>query len=107
MTAHDGTPEHTRWLAYTTLVCAQAARAYANCSLHTPVHRLEPNGLLLVACVLTILVQAAIPLVAPLQEAFHATPLDGADWVLVALIALAPALVAETVRTFGRRDWVA
>ena len=107
MTAHDGTPEYTRWLAYTTLVCAQAARAYANRSLHTPVHRLAPNGFLLVACVLTVLVQAPIPLVAPLREAFHATPLDGADWVLVALIALAPALVAETVRTFGRREWVA
>jgi Ca2+-transporting ATPase len=107
MTRPDATPDHARWLAYTTLVCAQAVRAYANRSLRTPVHRLAPNGLLLAACILTVVIQAAIPLVPPLQSAFRATTLDPLDWALVALIALAPAVLAEIVRARHGRTWVA
>ena len=107
MTSRDGSAEHARWVAYTTLVTAQAVRAYANRSLRTPVHRLAPNPILLVACVLTVLVQAAIPLVPPLQEAFRATPLLPAEWGLVAVLACGPAILAEAIRTFARRPWVA
>ena len=39
-------PDHARWLAFTTLVCAQAVRAYANRSLREPLYRLSPNPLL-------------------------------------------------------------
>jgi Ca2+-transporting ATPase len=107
MTAHDGSADHTRWLAYTTLVCAQAVRAYANRSLRQPLRRLSWNPLLLAACVLTIVVQALIPVIPPLREAFAATPLDVIDWLLVAGVAVAPAALAEAMRARGRRTWVA
>ena len=42
-----------------------------------------------------------------LQYAFQATPLDAVDWLLVAVIALAPALVAEVYRAVRHRPWVA
>jgi Ca2+-transporting ATPase len=103
----SGDLEHARWLAYTTLVVAQAVRAYANRSLSTPVSRLRPNGFLLVACLVTVVVQIAIPLVPPLAEAFRASPLQPMEWGLVVAIALAPALLAELVRRFGRGPWVA
>mgnify|MGYP003693576231 CR=1 FL=1 len=53
------------------------------------------------------LIQAAIPYVPVLAEAFRATPLDPSDWAIVAVIALIPALLAETVRTVTGRTWVA
>ena len=70
-------------------------------------HRLSPNPLLFGACVLTVLVQAAIPLVPPLADAFRATPLDPSEWVLVAIIALLPAILAETVRALRGVTWIA
>ena len=107
MVAMPGPADHTRWLAYTTLVCAQAVRAYANRSLREPVHRLAPNGSLLVACLATIAIQAAIPVVEPLREAFRAVPLDSTDWLIVAAIALGPAIVAQVMRAWRGRVWVA
>jgi Ca2+-transporting ATPase len=107
MVTMSGPAEHTRWLAYTALVCSQAVRAYANRSLREPVHRLAMNGFLLAACVATITVQAAIPLVPALREAFSATPLDAVDWSLVAIIALAPAVLAQLMRAWRHQTWVA
>jgi Ca2+-transporting ATPase len=106
MITHPGTPEHNRWLAYTVLVCAQAVRAYANRSLRVPTHRLAPNWFLLAAGLLVIAIQALIPYVGILAEAFRATPLDASEWMVVAVIALAPALLAESVRTVTGRTWV-
>ena len=54
-----------------------------------------------------IAIQVLIPAVPPLAEAFRATSLDPGDWGLVVLIALAPALVAETIRTRRGAEWVA
>jgi Ca2+-transporting ATPase len=105
--AHDGTPDHARWLAYTALVCAQAVRAYSNRSLREPLHRLGRNSVLLGACILTIAIQAAIPSLPPISDAFRATPLDAVDWLLVAAVALTPAVVAQAVRTLRRTVWVA
>ncbi len=107
MVTHPGDPDHTRWLAYTVLVCAQAIRAYANRSVREPIHRLPPNWFLLAAGIAVVAIQAAIPYVPVLAEAFRATPLDASDWALVALIALAPALLAELLRTIGPRTWIA
>jgi Ca2+-transporting ATPase len=107
MTTHDGDTDHTRWLAYTALVCAQAVRAYANRSLHQPLRRLSWNPLLLGACVIAVAVQVLIPAVPALRDAFVATPLDALDWLLVAFIAVAPAALAEAVRARGGRIWVA
>ena len=107
MATHPGTAEHARWLAYTSLVCAQAVRANANRSVREPIHRLPPNLLLLAMAVGVIVIQAAIPFVPFLAEAFHATPLDASDWAIVVVIALVPALIAETVRTVTGRTWVA
>ncbi len=108
MANHGGGFEHARWLAYTALVVSQAVRAYANRSIRGPVHRLQPNGFLAIACLAVIVVQATIPFVPALATAFHATPLDALDWALVAVIAVAPALLAEFVRTVrpGSR-WIA
>jgi len=107
MLASPGSPDHARWLAFTALVCGQVLRAYANRSLATPIHRLPPNGLLLAAVVFVIAIQAAIPFVPPLAEAFHAVPLSAGDWLAVAVIALAPPLLAEAWRTFRGTRWVA
>jgi Ca2+-transporting ATPase len=107
MASMSGPAEHGRWLAYTTLVCAQAVRAYANRSLRVPVYRLGTNGLLLGACLATIAVQATIPFVPALREAFSAVPLGPLDWLIVATIALAPAILAQLIRARGQRMWVA
>jgi Ca2+-transporting ATPase len=107
MVALAGPADHTRWLAYTTLVCAQAVRAYANRSLQEPIHRLAANWLLLSACIATIAVQALIPVVPALQDAFDATVLDAKDWGIVAVIALAPAVLAQAMRAWAHRTWVA
>ena len=107
MATHPGTAEHARWLAYTSLVCAQAVRANANRSVREPIHRLPPNWFLLAMALGVIAIQAAIPYVPVLAEAFHATPLDLSDWAVVAVIALIPAVLAEAVRTVTGRTWVA
>ena len=107
MAAQPGSAEHARWLAYSALVCAQVVRAYANRSIREPIHRLGPNRFLLAAGVLAVAIQVAIPEVPVLAEAFRATTLDAADWLVVAAIALAPALLAEAIRTIGRRTWIA
>jgi P-type Ca2+ transporter type 2C len=107
MATHDGTPEHARWLAYTTLVSAQVVRAYANRSLTIPLHRLGRNTFLLAAGLFVLAIQVAIPLIPPLAEAFQATPLTPDDWAIVAVVALAPAVLAEVIRTRHRGQWVA
>jgi Ca2+-transporting ATPase len=104
---HPGTPEHVRWVAYTTLVMAQVVRAYANRSLTRPVVTLRPNVLLASACLLVVVVQVAIPYIPPFAEAFRATPLEPSDWTIIALIALAPAVLAEAIRAVTGREWVA
>jgi Ca2+-transporting ATPase len=107
MATHPGPPDHARWLAYTTLVAAQVVRAYANRSLTVPLHRLGRNSFLLLAGLLVLAIQVAIPHIPPLATAFRATPLEPDDWLIVAVVALAPALVAEVVRTVRGRLWIA
>jgi Ca2+-transporting ATPase len=107
MATHPGTPDHARWLAYTTLVCAQVVRAYANRSLTIPLHRLSKNTFLLLAGLMVVAIQVAIPYLPPLAEAFRATPLEPDDWAIVAAVALAPALLAEVIRTVRGRPWIA
>ncbi len=109
MLTHGGSFEHAAWLAYTTLVVGQVVRAYANRSIREPIHRLGRNGFLLGACVVAIVIQALIPYVPVLADAFQATPLDLDDWLLVAIIAAVPAAVAEIIRARGRGQavWVA
>ncbi len=101
--------DHAAWLAYTTLVVSQCVRAYWNRSVHEPIHRLGRNGFLVGACAFALVIQVLIPYVPALAEAFRATPLDGADWLLVAIVAFIPAIAAELVRTRsgGRATWVA
>ncbi|HEX6140792.1 MAG TPA: HAD-IC family P-type ATPase [Candidatus Limnocylindria bacterium] len=101
-----GEAEHARWLAYTVLAIGQVVRAYANRALSVSVTSLRPNGFLALAVVVVVLIQASIPYVPALAEAFHATPLAAWEWGVVALIALAPAVVADIIRRTGR-TWVA
>jgi magnesium-transporting ATPase (P-type) len=107
MLNHDGSADHARWLAYTALVASQVVRAYANRSLREPLHRLGTNGFLLAACIVALAIQVVIPAVPALADAFRATPLELDDWATVAVIALAPALLAEAIRTLRRAVWVA
>ena len=104
---HSPDFQHARWLAYTALVIGQVVRANANRSLAYPVLLRRPNVLLLAGGVICVVVQIVIPFVPPLQDAFQATPLDAVDWLLVAVVALAPALVAEAYRAIWHRPWVA
>jgi Ca2+-transporting ATPase len=99
--------EHARWLAFSSLVCGQAVRAYANRSLRAPVHRLGPNRFLLGIGILVVAIQFAIPYISPLAEAFRASPLSLAEWALVAMLAFAPAVAAEAMRVARGRIWVA
>jgi Ca2+-transporting ATPase len=102
-----GGPEHAQWLAYTVLVIAQIVRAYANRSLHTPVYRLPRNTFLLGCVVLVALLQFAIPYIPGVSDAFRAVPLVGGDWLIVAAVAIAPSIVAETWRTVRGTRFVA
>jgi P-type Ca2+ transporter type 2C len=99
--------EHARWLAYTALVIGQVVRANANRSLAYPVLLRRPNGLLLAGGILCVVIQVAIPFVPGVSSAFAATPLDAFDWLLVAIVALVPAALAEVIRAVFRRPWVA
>jgi Ca2+-transporting ATPase len=107
MLNHDGSEDHVRWLSYTALVVAQVVRAYANRSLTRPTLTLRPNGFLALAAIVVIAIQVAIPFIPPMAEAFRATPLDLSDWLIVAIIALVPAAVAELIRATTGREWVA
>jgi Ca2+-transporting ATPase len=98
---------HGQWLAYTTLVCAQLVRAYANRSLTTPLAQLGWNWFLLGACLLALGIQVSLAALPTVADAFRAVPLTGSEWLLVAAVALAPAVVAEIVRMRGRGPWVA
>ena len=82
-------------------------RAYANRSLTVPLHRLGRNTFLLLTALLVLAIQVAIPYVPPLAEAFRATPLEPDDWAHRAVVALAPAVLAEVVRTVRGRMWIA
>jgi Ca2+-transporting ATPase len=109
MLTHGGSFEHGAWVAYTALVVAQCVRAYWNRSVHEPLHHLGRNGFLLAASLVAVGIQVLIPFVPPLADAFRATPLAPTEWLLVAIVAFAPAGVAELVRTQGRglATWVA
>ena len=75
--------------------CRQLVRANANRSLRTVSIGLGPNAVLLGMGVTWLVLQAAIPYIPPLAEAFRATPLSMTEWLLVAAVALGPAVVAE------------
>jgi calcium-translocating P-type ATPase len=109
MLLHGGSLAEGAWLAYTILVVGQCVRAYWNRSIREPIHRLGRNGFLLAACLGAVAIQALIPYVPVLADAFRAAPLDAAEWAVVAVVAFLPAVFAEGVRTLGRGRavWVA
>jgi Ca2+-transporting ATPase len=102
----SGDQEHANWVAFTTLVVAQLVRANANRTLGSSLLRLRPNLLLAGMGVLWLAVQAAIPYIPPLADAFRASPLSATEWAAIAVIALTPAALAEVMRRRGR-TWVA
>ena len=103
----DPSGGHARWVAFTALVVAQAVRANANRSLKIPSWSLLPNRFLAIAAVLVVTVQVLIPFVPPLADAFRATPLSPFEWLLVLVVAVAPWLVAEAIRSRAKIAWVA
>ena len=81
---------------------AQCVRAYRTGASGSPSTASDRNGFLILgACVAAVAVQALIPYVPGLSDAFQATPLDAFDWAQP-IVALAPALLAEVVRTWQR-----
>jgi Ca2+-transporting ATPase len=104
---HPGGPDHARWVAFNALVFGQVIRAYANRSLTRPVLSLPPNLVMLGVGLVVLAVQLAIPHIPVLAEAFQAAPLDAEDLLVVGIVALAPAIVAEIVRGTRHRTWVA
>ncbi|HUH06469.1 MAG TPA: cation-transporting P-type ATPase [Egibacteraceae bacterium] len=99
--------DHARWVAFNALVVGQVVRAYANRSLTRPVLTLRRNSVLLGAALVALAAQFAIPYVPLLADTFRAAPLSALEWLLVAVIALAPAILAESVRALRGRTWVA
>ena len=99
--------DHARWVAFNALVVGQVVRAYANRSLTRPVLTLRRNSVLLGAALVALAAQFAIPYVPVLAETFRAAPLSAHEWLLVAVVALAPAILAEVVRALRHRTWVA
>ncbi len=100
--------EEARWVAYTALVIGQVVRAYANRSITEAIHTLRPNWVLVAACLAVVAVQLLIPAVPALADAFRARPLTALEWLVVAAIALLPALLGEIVRTVRPGStWVA
>jgi Ca2+-transporting ATPase len=99
--------DHARWVAFNALVVGQVVRAYANRSLTRPVLTLRRNSVLLGAALVALAAQFAIPYVPLLAETFRAAPLGAHEWLLVAVVALAPAILAEVVRALRGRTWVA
>jgi hypothetical protein len=69
--------------------------------------RLSRNGFLLAAAITVVLVQALIPFVPALADAFRAQSRSRVEWGLVPVIALAPALLAHGVRAATHRIWIA
>lgn len=63
--------------------------------------------LLALTCQVGGMIQLAIPYVPLLADAFRASPLNGPELAVVALIAIGPASVAEVVRSRRRLMWVA
>jgi P-type Ca2+ transporter type 2C len=106
MAAHPGGLDGARWLAFNVLVAGQVVRAYANRSLRQPITRLRPNWFLLAASVVALGVQLLIPYVPALADAFRAAPLSAPEWLLVAVIALAPAVAANLMRAVRGSEWV-
>ena len=109
MVTHPGTPEHARWLAYT-----DPRLRPGRAGLRQP----QPDESRSTACGRTrFLLLAALSSSSPsrwrsrtcqpLAEAFHATPLEPDDWAIVAVVALAPAILAEVLRTVRGRTWIA
>jgi Ca2+-transporting ATPase len=99
--------DHARWVAFNALVVGQVVRAYANRSLTRPVLTLRRNSVLFGAALVALAAQFAIPYVPLLAETFRAAPLGAHEWLLVAVVALAPAILAEVVRALRGRTWVA
>jgi Ca2+-transporting ATPase len=106
MLAAGSDESHARWVAFTALAIGQVIRAYGNRSLTVPVQRLPVNGFLAIAVLVVIVTQAAIPYLPALADAFRATPLSAQEWAVVAFVALAPAVLAQVMRSLGRR-WIA
>ena len=106
--ANGDDPARASWLACNILVFGQLVRAYANRRLDAPVWSLPPNRTLAAVCLAVGAIQLLIPAVPLLADAFRATPLAPTELAIVALIAVAPALAGELVRTTRRGVvWVA
>ncbi|HEU4721428.1 MAG TPA: calcium-translocating P-type ATPase [Gemmatimonadaceae bacterium] len=101
--AGTGTIEHARAMAFTTLVLAQLFNALNARSEHRSAFAdLAGARWTLAAVALSVVLQAAVLYLDPLQRAFGATALSGADWIRCAVVASAVLWVRELAKLVGR-----
>ena len=98
-----GTIEHARSMAFTTLVLAQLFNAFNTRAMSRSAFAdLGAARWTIAAVALSLALQVAVLHVPPLQRAFGATALDGADWIYCVVMASAVLWERELVKLVGR-----
>ncbi|EMI46496.1 cation-translocating P-type ATPase [Rhodopirellula sp. SWK7] len=92
-------------VAFTGIIVIEKVNVLNFRSLHTPMKSVGffSNPWVLVAIVLTILMQVAAVYVPLLQSALHTVPLAWQDWALIVAVALPVFLVTEAVKVIASR----
>ena len=101
--AGTGTIEHARSMAFTTLVLAQLFNAFnARSERRSAFSDLASAHWTAAATALSLVLQMAVLYLPPLQRAFGATALSGADWLLCVAVSSAVLWEREIVKLFLR-----
>ena len=109
MLNHDGGFDHAAWLAYTASSSASASARTGTGASGSPSTGSAATGSCWAPACWRSRSRRSSRTIPLLAETFRATPLEPSDWAIVAVVAFAPALLAEVVRTVrgGRTVWVA
>ena len=102
--AQDEGLQHAVTIAFMTLAMAQIFHAFSARSQQRSAFSsgLFSNGWLWSATLICVLLQLAAVYVPALRQVLHTTPLNTADWALIALGSLAPVAVVEMVKGIQR-----
>jgi len=98
--ALDASEEKARTMAFVTLILAEDLKAHGSRSLYRTIVALGPlkNLYLVGATAISWALLLLILYVPLLQDAFHAEPLSGSEWLAVAGLASLPLLVIEAMK---------
>ena len=99
-----GDPAAANTMAFATLTFSQLFHAYDVRSEETSLWALGPlsNRAMNKAFLVGMALQLAVLLVPPLQGAFSVVPLTAGQWGMVAVLAIAPLVICETVKAVRR-----